>query len=131
MSRTGRTLIGLLAVVLLLAIAAWLAAPLAIERIIKSELEKRGLATAEMDIGMLGPTATTVRRVRLGEDDAFTADALAIEYSLPGLAKGRVERIRLVRPRLRLRISDTGEVSFGSLDPLFGSAPADGGAPQL
>ena len=127
----AKVLLGLLALLAVLGAAVLIAAPFVIERVVTSELEKRGIEAVEMQVGTPGPGGTTVRRVRIGQDEAFTADELRVEYSLPALANGRIERIRLVRPRLRLRISDTGEVSFGSLDPLFGSAPADGGAPQL
>ncbi|MDF2765282.1 MAG: hypothetical protein K0S81_2276, partial [Rhodospirillales bacterium] len=133
MRRTGRILIALLAVVLVLTIAALIVAPFAIERMVKAELGKRGIEAVEMEVGAPGLGGTTLRGVRLGADGAFTADELAVEYSLPELAQRRIERIRLVRPRLRMSVDDAGDVSFGSLDPLLRGSdqPSEGQAPQL
>jgi hypothetical protein len=131
--RAAKLFAAILAVILLLGAAALIAAPFAIERVVNTELEKRGIAAAEMKVGTPSPGGVTVRELRLGADEAFTADQLRVEYSLPELARGRIERIRLVRPRLRMSVSEQGEVSLGSLDPLLrgSGGQADGNAPQL
>ncbi|HEX6101716.1 MAG TPA: hypothetical protein VF031_01595, partial [Alphaproteobacteria bacterium] len=97
-----RVLLVVLVLILLMSAAALIAAPYAIERMVRAELGKRGIDAAEMEVGTPGPGGATVRGLRLGADGAFTADELAVEYSLPELAQGRIERIRLVRPRLQM-----------------------------
>jgi hypothetical protein len=128
MRRAGRILAIALATLLALVLVALLLAPIFIERTVRAELAKRGVDDVSMDISVPGLTESMVRNLRIGRDGAFTADEIAIDYSVPELVHGRIDRIRLVHPRLLLRISEDGKLSFGSLDPLFeGEDNAGGG----
>jgi dicarboxylate transporter DctA-like protein len=125
--RTGKIsltfAIALLAAVLL----GLLLSPIAIERMVRSELAKRGIDVVEMDLSTPGLGGIAARDVAIGADKSFTAQAVAIDYSIPGLLDRQIERVRLVRPRLRLSIGGDGRISFGSLDPLLAGGEGGGG----
>ncbi|HXV22967.1 MAG TPA: YdbH domain-containing protein [Alphaproteobacteria bacterium] len=125
MGRTARTLIAILAALLVLGTVAILLAPLLIERAIRTELSRRGVDFAEFAISMPGFGGVTARNIRIGADSDFAADSLSVDYRIRGVIQGQIEQIRLVRPRLRLEVSRQGEVSFGSLDALLRRSGGD------
>jgi hypothetical protein len=127
-SRTGKLGLTFALVLLAAVLLALLLAPILIERAIRSELHERGVDAVEMELSTPGFGGITARDVRIGADGAFTADAIAIDYSIPGLIGRRIERIRLEKPRLRLAFGADGQVSFGGLDPLLATGGgAEGG----
>ena len=128
MRRTGRVLAVFVAILLALLLVALLLAPVFIERTVRAELAKRGVDDVAMDMSIPGLTGITVRNLRIGRDSALTADEIALQYRIPTLIHGSIDRIRLVRPRLHLRISEDGKLSIGDLDPLLqGNSNAGGG----
>jgi hypothetical protein len=118
MSRIGQVLAVTAAVLLALVLLALLLTPVFIERTIRAELAKRGVNTVAMDMSVPGLTGSTVRSVRIGRDGAFTADEIAVRYHITDLIHGRIDGIRLLRPRLHLSVTSDGKISLGSLDPL-------------
>lgn len=126
MRRVGRISALTVLLVLGLGLVAILLAPPFLERALRSELAGRGIGQVELDLSIPGPNRMTARGVRIGGDAVFTADELTVEYRLTDLIKGRIERIRLVRPRLRIVVSDDGDVSFGTLDALRGGGAGGG-----
>ena len=128
MRRAGRVLAIAVATLLGLLLAALLLAPVFIERTIRAELAKRGVDDVSMDISVPGLTQSTVRNLRIGRDRAVTAEEVIVQYRIPALMNGRIDRIRLVHAKLHLRVSEDGKLSFGSLDPLVqGDGSAGGG----
>src|SRR5438093_3160339 len=105
MSRIGQVLAVTAAVLLALVLLALLLTPVFIERTIRAELAKRGVNTVAMDMSVPGLTGSTVRSVRIGRDGAFTADEIAVRYHITDLIHGRIDGIRLLRPRLHLSVT--------------------------
>lgn len=126
MGRAVRILAALAALILGLGLLALLLAPVFIERTLRAELAERGIDAIQMDLSTPGLGGMTARQVRIGRDEVFAADEVAVVYRIAELMHGRIERIRLVRPRLSIAASDEGQVSLGSLDALIGGEP--GGA---
>lgn len=103
-------------------------------------LQSRGVE-AEARFEALGPRGL-VGELRIGPADSpiITAARAEVSYRLTGPWRGEafgveVARIRLVRPDIRMQLTDSG-VSLGQLDPLIADfrdrpAGADGPAPEI
>ncbi len=121
---------------LVLGLAGYVLAPTLIERAILAELAGRGIDAVQLEVAPPRFGGLSARQVRIGADDAFTAEEVSVSFRIAELLDGRIGRIRLVRPHLMVAVSAEGVVSFGGLDPLFqgggkvedGVASGDGGA---
>lgn len=133
-------MLGLVAVLLIaLAIAYGARRHLAREALV-GWLQSRGVE-ADASFEALGPRGL-VGELRIGPADApiITAARAEVSYRLTGPWRGEafgveVARIRLVRPDIRIQLTDSG-VSLGQLDPLIADfrarpARADSPAPEI
>ncbi len=107
-----------------LAAALWLMRfPLA-EFMINAVLAERG-AEADFDIVDLDFGRITLRDVRFGAETAPDASIERIEahWRWAGLSP-RLERVRMISPHLRMRLTREGRVSLGALDRMRGAPSA-------
>lgn len=121
----------LLAIIALIALAAWLGREKIAADFIDDALAANGLE-ARYDIVSIGTTRQVIANLEIGDPEApdFTAEqvTLDIAYTVGAPEVGGVE---LVKPRLYGQLRD-GRVSFGSLDPLiYAESDAAPGLPSI
>jgi hypothetical protein len=104
--------------------------PAQAERLILSELTRRGFPDASLHVIALGTRHAEVEAIRLGSDDELRVARVSAHYTVEGLWQRRVDAIRISGVEVRLGIGRDG-LGLGSLDPLLAfapEAPADAGA---
>jgi len=137
--RGARFAIGLALVVLVAFALALIARDRIAESLARRWLGEHGVAS-KLKVRALSLTGLKAS-LRLGDpsDPDFTVDEMDVGYSLSGPWEGKAfgvqtRSLRLVRPRLRLRLS-AGHINLGALEPLIQEAakrpPSGGPAPDV
>jgi hypothetical protein len=101
--------------------------PLA-ERAIVAALAARGVAPAAVEVARLGVRGAELRALRVGDPAAPDLEiaSVALAWSRRGLVAGRLDRVEVERPRLRLRFGPEG-LEAGALAPLLAGEGEGGG----
>ena len=108
----------LLFVVVLIALP-WLL-PSLLESYLARSLAGMGLKNPRLEVRHAGFRQLDVQQLTLGSGDPpdLVIPSLAVDFSLPGILEGRVDRIAVTGMRLRARIGPGG-VTVRGLEPLF------------
>mgnify|MGYP001125707777 CR=1 FL=1 len=99
--------------------------------IVIDALADADLPDPQLRVESVGLSESRLADVSLGDDDALTAEGVALEYDILDLADFDLSRltIRLERPTLRMSVDEAGHVSLGSLDSLLRGGSQDSGPP--
>ena len=81
---------------------------------VRSRLAGMGLVAADLRVRSIGLRHATITDLKLGEDQAFAAAAVEVDYGPLAPLHGRVGRISVIGARLRLAYRD-GKLDLGSL----------------
>jgi hypothetical protein len=94
------------------------------------ELARLGVAPARVEVARFDGSGLELRALRAGTGDALAIDAIAADYTLAELWRGRVSALRISGVRLTGEIGELGP-RFGGLEALAsGSRNAAAGGPR-
>ena len=101
-------------------VAAWLLAPILVERGVARELSARGFPDAQFDVRYVGLRRAEIEGIQFDADGRLTVESLAATYSPLRLLRKEIESIEVIGARWVIGLHDR-KLDLGPMDELFTS----------